>query len=156
MLICSWVAKLLVERGYTVRGTVRSTTNPRSLLLAEDFKSIPGDGKLVLFEADILQESSLTDALFQDAEYVFHVASPFYLKGRSSQEIRMSMFMTAMRCQAPCMHAITSFSSVKVGRAYTMSVSLRITNLVYSMSLLDFAIASSILFAILPAVTDQR
>lgn len=65
-----------------MRGTVRSTTNPRSLLLAEDFKSIPGEGKLVLFEADILQESSLTDALFQDAEYVFHVASPFYLKRR--------------------------------------------------------------------------
>lgn len=80
--ICSWVAKLMVEKGYTVRGTVRSATNPRSVLLAEDFKSIPGDGKLVLFEADILQESTLTDALFQDVEYVFHVASPFFIKGK--------------------------------------------------------------------------
>lgn len=89
----SWVAKLMVEKGYTVRGTVRSATNPRSVLLAEDFKSIPGDGKLVLFEADILQESTLTDALFQDAEYVFHVASPFFIKGKTSIEITLYIWL---------------------------------------------------------------
>lgn len=72
----------MVQRGYTVKGTVRSTTSTRSLSLAEAFKDISGEGKLVLFEADIVKESSLTDSLFQGAEFVFHVASPCFLKGK--------------------------------------------------------------------------
>lgn len=81
--IGSAVAKALLEKGYTVRGTVRSASNPRSLLLAESFKTISGEGKLELVEADILQEASLTDALFGGAEFVFHVASPFFIQGET-------------------------------------------------------------------------
>lgn len=81
--IAAHIGKIMVDKGYTVRGTVRSVTNPRSMQLAEVFKTLPGEGKLVLFEADILKQESLTDALFEGAEYVFHVASPFQIKGEA-------------------------------------------------------------------------
>lgn len=58
----------LLERGYTVRGTVRSIERAKELLAA--FPS------LQLFEADLLKEGSF-DECFKGVDYVFHTASPF-------------------------------------------------------------------------------
>jgi nucleoside-diphosphate-sugar epimerase len=58
----------LLDRGYTVRGTVRS--KERATTLQEAFP------QLILYEADLLKEGSF-DECFRGVEYVFHTASPF-------------------------------------------------------------------------------
>ena len=60
----------LTRKGYTVRGTVRSLTDPKSSQLQADFP------KLQLYEADLLKDGSFNDAI-AGARFVFHVASPF-------------------------------------------------------------------------------
>ncbi|KAK9792717.1 hypothetical protein WJX73_002527 [Symbiochloris irregularis] len=67
----------LLHKGYTVRGTVRSTKNAEKTAhlraLGEVFA-----GKLDLHEADLLQDGSFDDVV-QGAYYVFHTASPYQL-----------------------------------------------------------------------------
>jgi len=58
----------LLEKGYTVRGTVRNIERAKSL--QEVFP------KLQLYEADLLKLGSY-DECFKGAEIVFHTASPF-------------------------------------------------------------------------------
>jgi nucleoside-diphosphate-sugar epimerase len=58
----------LFQKGYTVRGTVRSLS--RSAPLQETFPN------LILHEADLLKDGSFDDCI-KGATYVFHTASPF-------------------------------------------------------------------------------
>ena len=67
--VAGHVIDQLIRSGYSVRGTVRSTSDPKSTQLLKDF---PG---LQLFQADLLQEGSFEKAI-AGARYVFHVASP--------------------------------------------------------------------------------
>lgn len=77
--IASWVVKHLLDRGYTVHGTVRSVKNEKKiahlLSLAENAK-----GTLKLFEADLLVPGSFSKAM-EGCEYVIHMASPFFVAG---------------------------------------------------------------------------
>jgi nucleoside-diphosphate-sugar epimerase len=70
------VARLL-DRGYTVRASVRSLANPAKTgplrRLGEGRR-----GRLELFEADLMRPGSF-DAAIDGCRYVFHVASPFLL-----------------------------------------------------------------------------
>ncbi|KAF1863381.1 hypothetical protein Lal_00031267 [Lupinus albus] len=84
--IASWIVKLLLHRGYTVKATVRDPI-PRSLkidLRAGDTRKIDHllklDGakeRLQLFKANLLEEGSF-DTVVQGCHGVFHTASPFY------------------------------------------------------------------------------
>ncbi|CAO2187743.1 unnamed protein product [Urochloa humidicola] len=67
--IASWLVKLLLEKGYTVRGTVR---NPD-----DDAKNahLRAAERLTLVRADLLDKESLA-AAFRGCEGVFHTASP--------------------------------------------------------------------------------
>ena len=77
--IASWIIKLLVDDGYTVHGTVRSLANKDKIAhLLEIDKN--GNGKLKLFEADLLDEGSFQVAM-QNCELVIHTASPFFIQG---------------------------------------------------------------------------
>lgn len=58
----------LLEKGYTVRGTVRSIEKAKDLQ-----EAFP---QLILYEADLLKEGSFDEA-FKGADFVFHTASPF-------------------------------------------------------------------------------
>lgn len=77
--IASWVVKHLLDRGYTVHGTVRSIQNQEKvshlLSLAEG-----SHGVLKLFEADLLEPGSFAKAM-KGCEYVIHMASPFFVAG---------------------------------------------------------------------------
>ena len=70
------VVKQLLEKGYNVRGTVRSLSSEEKIehlqLLGE---ALPG--KLTLHEADLLKPGSF-DELVKGADFVFHTASPFF------------------------------------------------------------------------------
>ncbi|KAJ4826233.1 hypothetical protein Tsubulata_032290, partial [Turnera subulata] len=71
--IASWLIKHLLQRGYTVKATVRDTSDPKKTdhLLALD----GAKERLQLFNANLLEEGSF-DAAVDGCEGVFHTASP--------------------------------------------------------------------------------
>ncbi|TVU42344.1 hypothetical protein EJB05_08744, partial [Eragrostis curvula] len=71
--IASWLVKLLLQKGYTVRGTVR---NPDDTVKNAHLRALDGAAeRLTLVRADLLDKESL-DAAFRGCEGVFHTASP--------------------------------------------------------------------------------
>ncbi|KAH9741364.1 Epimerase domain-containing protein [Citrus sinensis] len=73
--IASWLVKLLLSRGYTVKASVRDPNDPKKTghLLALDGAS----ERLQLFKANLLEEGSY-DSVVDGCDGVFHTASPFY------------------------------------------------------------------------------
>ncbi|KAF8028336.1 hypothetical protein BT93_E1066 [Corymbia citriodora subsp. variegata] len=74
--IASWVVKLLLQRGYTVKATMRDPNDPKKtehLLALEGAKE-----RLQLFKADLLEEGSF-DSVVVGCIGVFHIASPVLL-----------------------------------------------------------------------------
>ncbi|KAJ9164333.1 hypothetical protein P3X46_023924 [Hevea brasiliensis] len=73
--IASWLVKLLLVRGYTVKASVRDPNDPRK---TEHLRALKGaEERLQLFKANLLEEGSF-DAAVEGCEGVFHTASPFY------------------------------------------------------------------------------
>ena len=82
--IGSEVVKQLLEKGYTVRGTVRSKSNTskvQHLLTLSD--ALPGT--LELFEADLLKAGDF-DEVVRGADFVLHTASPFFTESSDPQK----------------------------------------------------------------------
>jgi len=78
------VGKLLLEKGYTVRGTVRDKKNEKKMA---PLKSLPHFESLELAEADLLKPESWDEAV-KGCDYVMHVASPFPIRApRDEQEL---------------------------------------------------------------------
>ncbi|OWM81869.1 cinnamoyl-CoA reductase 1-like [Punica granatum] len=70
--IASWIVKLLLERGYNVRGTVRNPGDPKNAHLRE----LEGaEERLRLYRSDLLDFESLREAI-NGCDGVFHTASP--------------------------------------------------------------------------------
>ncbi|KAJ6713125.1 CINNAMOYL-COA REDUCTASE-LIKE PROTEIN [Salix purpurea] len=70
--IASWIVKLLLEKGYSVKGTVRNPADPKNSHLME----LEGaQERLTLCKADLLDYESLQEAI-QGCDGVFHTASP--------------------------------------------------------------------------------
>ncbi|ESO10708.1 hypothetical protein HELRODRAFT_72599, partial [Helobdella robusta] len=75
--LASHVVKILLQDGYSVRGTVRSLKNPQKVEPLRDIeRACPGCQPLDLVEADLLNAESINRAV-ESCEYVIHVASPF-------------------------------------------------------------------------------
>ncbi|KAJ9685241.1 hypothetical protein PVL29_017318 [Vitis rotundifolia] len=75
--IASWLVKLLLLRGYTVKATLRNPDDPTKtehLLALEGAKE-----RLHLFKADLLEEGSF-DSIVEGCEGIFHTASPVLLE----------------------------------------------------------------------------
>nr|UWU44443.1 cinnamoyl-CoA reductase 1 [Paeonia suffruticosa] len=70
--IGSWIVKLLLEKGYTVKGTVRNPDDPKNAHL-KDFEG--ARERLTLCKADLLDFQSLREAI-SGCDGVFHTASP--------------------------------------------------------------------------------
>ncbi|KAF3437337.1 hypothetical protein FNV43_RR20090 [Rhamnella rubrinervis] len=71
--IASWLVKLLLQRGYTVKASVR---DPNDSKKTEHLLSLAGaKERLHLFKANLLEEGSF-DSLVDGCEGVFHTASP--------------------------------------------------------------------------------
>ncbi|KAK8575842.1 hypothetical protein V6N13_032847 [Hibiscus sabdariffa] len=70
--IASWIVKLLLQKGYTVKGTVRNPDDPKNAHLRE----LEGaNQRLTLHRADLLDYQSLMEAI-NGCVGVFHTASP--------------------------------------------------------------------------------
>ena len=75
--------QLLKDGAYKVRGTVRSTTNPKKIQPLKDAFGEYFD-KLELVEADLGNEESLANAI-AGSTYVVHTASPFPLQNPKNE-----------------------------------------------------------------------
>ncbi|XP_062118030.1 phenylacetaldehyde reductase-like [Humulus lupulus] len=73
--IASYLIKLLLQRGYTVKASVR---HPNDLKKTEHLLLLDGaKERLQLFKADLLEEGSF-DSVVEGCEGVFHTASPAF------------------------------------------------------------------------------
>lgn len=73
--IASWLVKLLLQRGYTVKASVRDPNDPKK---TEHLLSLDGaKERLHLFKANLLEEGSF-DSIVEGCVGVFHTASPFF------------------------------------------------------------------------------
>ncbi|KAJ4915022.1 NAD(P)-binding Rossmann-fold superfamily protein [Raphanus sativus] len=71
--VASWIVKLLLLRGYTVRATVLNPTDPAE---TEHLLALEGsEERLKLFKADLLDDCSFEQAI-EGCDAVFHTASP--------------------------------------------------------------------------------
>jgi nucleoside-diphosphate-sugar epimerase len=80
--IASWLVKLLLQRGYTVKATVRDPNDPKKIdhLLALD----GAKERLHLFKANLLEEGCF-DSVVDGCVGVFHTASPVSLEASDPQ-----------------------------------------------------------------------
>ncbi|KAM5552181.1 phenylacetaldehyde reductase-like [Rosa sericea] len=79
--IASWLVKLLLQRGYTVKATVRDPDDQKK---TEHLLSLDGaKERLHLFKADLLEEGSFYTAI-DGCECIFHTASPVLLSVSSA------------------------------------------------------------------------
>lgn len=73
--IASWLVKLLLNQGYTVKATVRDPVDAKK---TEHLRALDGaTERLHLVKANLLEEGSF-DSAVDGCEGVFHTASPFY------------------------------------------------------------------------------
>ncbi|KAI9078254.1 hypothetical protein K1719_039756 [Acacia pycnantha] len=80
--VASWLVKLLLDSGYTVKAAVRDpndTKNEGQLLNLDGAKE-----RLHLIKANLQDEGSF-DPVVEGCEGVFHSASPFYHNGKDAQ-----------------------------------------------------------------------
>ncbi|CAK9186826.1 unnamed protein product [Ilex paraguariensis] len=71
--IASWMVKLLLEKGYTVRGTVRNPADDQKNFHLRELEG--AKERLTLCKADLLDYGSLREAI-NGCDGVFHTASP--------------------------------------------------------------------------------
>uniref|UniRef100_A0A0C9QW34 cinnamoyl-CoA reductase n=1 Tax=Wollemia nobilis TaxID=56998 RepID=A0A0C9QW34_9CONI len=70
--IASWLVKLLLEKGYTVKGTVRNPEDKKN----DHLRTLEGaEERLTLFKSDLLDYDTLLHVI-KGCHGVFHVASP--------------------------------------------------------------------------------
>ncbi|PWA59784.1 NAD-dependent epimerase/dehydratase [Artemisia annua] len=104
--IASWLVKFLLQRGYTVKASVRDPNDPKKtdhLLKLDGAKE-----RLHLFKANLLEEGSF-DAAVEGCEGVFHTASPFYHKVTDPQYC----------FSRPCFLIVTIDNRVRILEIYT-------------------------------------
>ncbi|ESW21024.1 hypothetical protein PHAVU_005G034600 [Phaseolus vulgaris] len=80
--IASWVVKFLLERGYTVKATVRDPNNSSKV---DHLLNLDGaKERLHLVKANLLEEGSF-DSAVEGVHAVFHTASPFFNNAKDPQ-----------------------------------------------------------------------
>eukprot|EP01022_Parablepharisma_sp_SALTPOND_P007550 TRINITY_DN1313_c0_g1_i1.p1 TRINITY_DN1313_c0_g1~~TRINITY_DN1313_c0_g1_i1.p1 ORF type:complete len:355 (+),score=46.74 TRINITY_DN1313_c0_g1_i1:264-1328(+) len=81
--IGSYLIKTLLERGYTVRATVRNKADTAKL---EPLISLPHQDRLEIVEADLLNPSSWDPAV-SGCDYVFHTAAPVFVGPKPEESL---------------------------------------------------------------------
>ncbi|KAF7833712.1 cinnamoyl-CoA reductase 1-like [Senna tora] len=80
--IASWIVKSLLLRGYTVKGTVRDSNDPKKV---EHLYKLEGaKERLQLIKANLVEEGSF-DSAIEGCDGVFHTASPCTFRSKDPQ-----------------------------------------------------------------------
>ena len=107
--IAGWIIRYLLEKGITVRATVRDTGLPDKVThLNELAETLPG--KLRLFAADLLKPGAFDQAM-QGCELVMHTASPFTLD--KTKDPQTAFIQPALEGTRNVLKAVTAASTVK-------------------------------------------
>lgn len=77
--IATWIIKQLLDEGKLVHTTVRNIKDSKKYQHLLDIAK-KANGKLEVFEADLLKEGSFEKAM-QNCELLMHTASPFFIQG---------------------------------------------------------------------------
>ena len=77
---------LLLQRGYRVKTTVRSSSKQDKVRETLRQNGIRKPEEVVFIEADLDDDRNWNEAV-KDCEYVLHVASPLYLEHVDSEEV---------------------------------------------------------------------
>ncbi|KAK4488610.1 hypothetical protein RD792_004377 [Penstemon davidsonii] len=105
--VASWLVKLLLDHGYTVKATVRSLSDPSKV---GHLKALEGaKERLHLFEANLVEEGSF-DSIVDGCQCVFHTASPVILKVSDPQAELME---PAIKGTLNVLESCTKVSSIK-------------------------------------------
>uniref|UniRef100_A0A7C9E307 NAD-dependent epimerase/dehydratase domain-containing protein n=1 Tax=Opuntia streptacantha TaxID=393608 RepID=A0A7C9E307_OPUST len=105
--IASWLVKLLLHRGYTVKSTVRDPNDPNKV---GHLHALDGaKERLHLFKAQLLEEGAF-DAAVEGCECVFHTASPFY---HDVQDPQAELLDPAVKGTLNVLNSCAKFPSIK-------------------------------------------
>jgi dihydroflavonol-4-reductase len=104
--IASHITKLLLEQGFTVRGTVR---NPLNVDTIGFLKALPGASNLELVSADLKEEGAFSNYT-ADVDYVIHTASPFVI---DVEDVERDLVQPAVRGTVSALEAASKSSRVK-------------------------------------------
>ncbi|KAA0041423.1 Cinnamoyl-CoA reductase [Cucumis melo var. makuwa] len=105
--IASWIVKFLLQRGYTVRASVRDPDDP---IKAAHLVALDGaDERLHLFKANLLEEGSF-DSAIEGCQGVFHTASPFF---HSVSDPQAELIEPALKGTLNVLNSVAKASSVK-------------------------------------------
>ncbi|XP_030951757.1 phenylacetaldehyde reductase-like isoform X3 [Quercus robur] len=105
--IASWLVKLLLNRGYTVKASVRDPNDPKKtnhLQVLDGAKE-----RLHLFKANLLEEGSF-DSAVEGCDGVFHTASPFY---NNIKDAEAELLEPAVKGTLNVLNSCAKFPSVK-------------------------------------------
>lgn len=106
--IGSWVVKYLLEKGYTVRATVRDKSKTYKYQNLIDIAE-KEPGKIEIWEADLVKEGSFDEAA-KGADAIIHVASPFTLRFKNAQR---DLIDPAIKGTRSVLNAATKSGSIK-------------------------------------------
>lgn len=105
--IASWIVKQLLQRGYTVKASVRDPDNPKK---TEHLRALDGaNERLQLFKANLLEEGAF-DSGVEGCEGVFHTASPFY---HDVQDPQTELLDPAVKGTLNVLGSCAKFPSIK-------------------------------------------
>ncbi|KAJ6385268.1 hypothetical protein OIU77_028454 [Salix suchowensis] len=105
--IASWLVKLLLHRGYTVKATVRDLSDPKR---TEHLLDLDGaKERLHLFKANLVEAGSF-DPVVDGCECVFHVASPVFL---GTNDPHANLIEPAVKGTQNVLKSCARFPSVK-------------------------------------------
>ncbi|KAL1225198.1 Phenylacetaldehyde reductase [Cardamine amara subsp. amara] len=105
--IASWIVKLLLLRGYTVKATVRDPTDPKK---TEHLLALDGaKERLKLYKADLSEECSFEQAI-EGCDAVFHTASPVFFIAKDPQ---IELIDPALKGTLNVLNTCKKVSSVK-------------------------------------------
>ncbi|XP_054798653.1 phenylacetaldehyde reductase-like [Prosopis cineraria] len=108
--VASWLVKLLLLRGYTVKGTVR---DPDDWSKTEHLMRLEGaKERLKLLKANLLEEGSF-DSAVEGCHGVFHTASPVLSVSRVEVDPQTAYIDPAVKGTMNVLKSCTKLSSVK-------------------------------------------
>ncbi|KAL7126153.1 hypothetical protein ABFS83_14G166400 [Erythranthe nasuta] len=84
--IASWLVKLLLHRGYTVKATIRNLSDPSKVAYLKGLEG--AKERLELFESNLLEQGSF-DAAVDGCDGVFHTASPLLIDNFNDPQMEL-------------------------------------------------------------------